>query len=880
MNSSGIKRGLAASAVAAMAVTGLPFLASSASADTGDVINVASTGPVLNGGTEGGVVVLNTKGVNPANLELANTTLNAGPNGPTQNVSIVGTPTVVNSGAAGDTTPNDGLDQITVRIAVTTPTAGGTANFAVYEDEADTAVVDDNGTPADPTDDTTTMEQNGSVDADEARAQVSMTTSGPVAAIAVTPASQTSAQNVPSNPYTVTLRDSAGRLTQLPANGYISIDGDTVNGNTAVITDGDTENGDDEYVITSTEIATGTDTFTAAGSQVRPYDLKLTYDADLNDANNALVVGSATLDVVSAATITDDEVDIVTGADSWDGFDGDTDTDGNPNNGDDPTLVRVDQGSITLNFKTDDPGSTVVVNASSNNVTFGGEDNASYTTVLNSNGVGSITITPDAGSVQEGDTISLTGSFNESIKFVRAEASAIEPGAGRYVSAIDGTVTVTATVVDQFGLPVTSGLVSAQRTSGPNKDTTAQGPKPVDANGQVSFDFTDVNAVVGQSDTVTFEYYTDQFDNTGALDATTTIRYTANGEGSDFTTRLDNVTASGAGYDPSTVRVSPLTDTVADDNPFQNQPTANESVDLDVVNAEADAPITVSVDNGALILAPNEDSLSEGSASVTDVVSSTGTLDGYRIIGTKSGLVTVTITSANRTETAQFTVAPQTDQNAARNVSATGPESADAGTIATVVAHVTDAFGNPIANVPVNMLNVQVSGPGNLQDTGAVTDANGNINLNVRVQDDAAAPITVRVQGIGAQFGAAADQEYVNSQPGTAKGLSASQNVAEVTVQVNAVEPPVEQTGIRLNLKSHNNGGKKDFLTANAKKIAAGLTVKLFKGNKQIKAKTLDEAGIARFKVKDTNGNKKTKYTVKVAATDTTKAGKATKRVR
>ncbi len=34
----------------------------------------------------------------------------------------------------------------------------------------------------------------------------------------------------------------------------------------------------------------------------------------------------------------------------------------------------------------------------------------------------------------------------------------------------------------------------------------------------------------------------------------------------------------------------------------------------------------------------------------------------YEIIGTKSGVVTVTVTSANRTESAQFTVGAETDK--------------------------------------------------------------------------------------------------------------------------------------------------------------------------------------------------------------------------
>ncbi len=63
MNSSGIKRGLAGSAVAALAVTGLPFLASSASAASDDELHFVSAGPTRDGITNavGGYVTLKAK---------------------------------------------------------------------------------------------------------------------------------------------------------------------------------------------------------------------------------------------------------------------------------------------------------------------------------------------------------------------------------------------------------------------------------------------------------------------------------------------------------------------------------------------------------------------------------------------------------------------------------------------------------------------------------------------------------------------------------------------------------------------------------------------------------------------------------------------------
>ena len=48
----------------------------------------------------------------------------------------MGTSTLVADGAAGDSNKTDGLDEITMHVTVTTATAGDTAKFAVYEDEA------------------------------------------------------------------------------------------------------------------------------------------------------------------------------------------------------------------------------------------------------------------------------------------------------------------------------------------------------------------------------------------------------------------------------------------------------------------------------------------------------------------------------------------------------------------------------------------------------------------------------------------------------------------------------------------------------------------------------------------------------------------------
>ncbi len=119
MNSSGIKRGLAAGAISALAVTGLPLLASSANAAVGDVLKVASVGPALNGGGPGAqILVQATHGsvASPANLKVIGSDLSSNPNTPSQTV-VEGTPVA----ATTDSNPNDNLDEYIVPVKVTTP---------------------------------------------------------------------------------------------------------------------------------------------------------------------------------------------------------------------------------------------------------------------------------------------------------------------------------------------------------------------------------------------------------------------------------------------------------------------------------------------------------------------------------------------------------------------------------------------------------------------------------------------------------------------------------------------------------------------------------------------------------------------------------------
>lgn len=833
MNSSGIKRGLAASAVAALAVAGLPFLASSANAATGDEVVLGSVGPTLNGGDVGGVVVLKTKNISEAEAEgdptaanttafqLTNTTLNGSPTNANQAVSLVGVP--VYTADASDTHPGDGYNEVTLHVAVTTSDPGAIANYALYLDDSNAGANDE------------------TVQASEARVQVSQQTSGALASLDVSPATQSAAQGINSGNYTVTAKDSAGRTTQLMAADTVAV---------TIAPDGTVT----QPVLDATELEDGTHTFTAQAPTTGAKTITLDPSAPASVPN-----ATATLNVTTAATLTDSEVDIVTAADDWDGYGGDAGA-GN-------TMVRVDQGTITINFKTNDPNSTVTLNLDGGagpapaGITFGGKQTATVSTVLDANGNGSITITPDAFTVQEGNTIAITGSFTETLEFARSQAAAVAPAQDVYFSALKATTVVDATVVDQFGNPIGGGIVTGYIAAGPNAAApTASDSKLVGADGKVSFSFTDTKATVGTQDTVQFLYMDDQFDVTPTPMGNATIKYTADGMGANYNTTLDTHDTGLATYKASDSPVVPLADA--------NDGGGAESIDIAITGAEASQAITLSVGDGALILKPGDTTLDKGVSSVTATTTVGGALPaGYRIIGTKAGVGTLNIVSAGRTETAQFTVLAQTDTTTARNVTVSGPAEVESGsTQVTFTAVVTDNFGNPIANFPVNNLNIQVTGPGQFQDSDAVSNANGQINLNVRLDSDAQGDVTIKVTGLGNQFGAAANQLTVGAPANGAPGLAASSNVASATSTVAAPEKVDPNCTL-----GHSQKKKTDKVMVKCDPAAAGAKVTVTGGG-QTKTGVLNANGDLTVSFKDKNGNKKgTKYKVTVNATASTK---------
>ncbi len=856
MTSSGIKRGLAVSAISALAVAGLPSLATSASAAAGDVLTVGSVGPTLDGGTIGGVVVLKTKNITNAefaNLKIFNSGLSStNANSPTQTVAKTGGYAFAADGSANDSAKGDGFDEVTIQVTVTTPAPGSTAAYAL--------VVDDNN--------------DGAVQADEARTQVSQSTSGPLTSIDVTPLNQTTPSGVKSGNYAVTLRDGAGRTTQLNGGQSVSLTPDA--GVTVTETGANTVAQDANF--TAQEARLGTDGFTAtppAAPATGVYQIKL--------AGPGGATTTATLNAVTAAAINAANLNIVTPAeaDTWRGF-------GSGANGGN-TQVRVDQNMITFNLRNLAPNSNVTLKVAGTGVTFGGNASATYTTNVDANGVASIPVSPEA--ISDGDSFSVDlNGFTQTITFNRAVATTIAGATQTTFCKVKTDCVFTAVVTDQYGLPIGGGEVSARRTGPSNNDTAAQ-RKPVGADGTVSFTFTDAAGVNGGTDSVALNYYADSFVPNAAptkVGTPSTIRYNNTGQGPDYVISLDANSAEAPTYTADTSAIVPLYDTVAGPA-VPGSP--NEGADIGIVAGEPNQQVTLAVDNGALILTPGATNLSQGVASVSTKLDNTGTLPaGYQVIGTKSGLVTLTIASGNRTETAALTVKAQTDGQSARNVTLSAPATVPSGTNQVpFTAAVTDAFGNPVQNALVN-LNAQVSGPGFVQDGEVFTDENGQVVLNVRLDDNAVGPVTVKVDGVFAQFGAQADRQTRTSTTNDGKGLPVSSSTASATTTVDegtTPPPPVPPVDIVAKTKGRNNDSKADKVTIKVAPagVANGATVKLYKvkgnktGNKKTIVGTKSLVGNkAKFTVKDKNGNDKTRYFARVSSTDTSNAGRSNNR--
>lgn len=814
MNSSGIKRGLATTAVTALAVAGLPLIASSASAAEGSTLSVLSQAPIRNGNAAGGAIIFKSDANDLATDGIYVTNASYGsPKMITDDKEIVGTAFDVDVKSFqildGDEDEDgvqkfaDGSYHYRAVVAVTLGSASK-ASFGIVSD----------------------ADGSESVSAADPKTVVEVTPTGAPASVEVTPDERTTATEVPSADYTVTVKDSAGNTTQLMGEEAFTAAAEGV---------------DIVGALNVGTMADGVATFTATSEEGGSYTIKVAGNG--TGATKTTISDTAKLTVLDRATITEDEFDIETGADTWDE---------DSEFGDD-VAVRVGESTVTLKFmsadsddedsKPDDAGKVVLVTVTGQgNVKFGGKATQTYSVVLGADGTGELKLNPTGVVANSTFTFAAPESGIEStqVQFQRATASMAKSDAKVYVTEVGGNTEVTVTVVDQFGNPVGAPAQVQLTRSDREENEGSTGRVTVDANGQATFTLDDEGTEPG-TESFVINLFEDEFDGTpnteneGEPFAGGTINYTEDGLGGEFSLT-----------DLSEESIVPLTDTVADDE--------NESVEVDIEDGTPNAPATVTVDNGALILTGDDEDLSKGSASKSITLDGDGE-GSFMVVGTTVGDVTVTVESAGRQESETFEVEQDEDTVAdtARNVELTGPEKAEAGSVVTYVATVTDAFGNAVEGFTADGLAFSVSGPGNTQTAEAETDENGEFEQTVLLTDNASSDITVTVKATGGQFGSKADEIDGDA----AKGLTASQstdsvvsdvvNIEELEQAVEDAEEALEEAQEDLAIAQGNLDvattelavaqANVDSLTAKKQALRQKLNKAKAKGNKQ-KAKT------------------------------------------
>jgi len=704
MTSSGIKRGLASTAIAALAVTGLPFLASSASAAANDTMSVLSQGPIRNTNAAGGTIVLKSTSddlvastgatnnllvtaadyTNPTRFDIAvapgNSASTPEQSSAAFDVNVISVTPVdgATGGTAFDPFP-DGSFHYNVVTAVTLGTATK-ATFGLVEDVAKDGVV----SASDPK---TTVE----VTPTGAPTQVDISTTAPGGAVGV------------PVPFSVQAKDTAGNLTQLIGGETFNLSGTdlafanaTAPGTPITSLGASALGADGKATLLVTPSASGTKTATIAGSGTG------------TPAIAASVTDSQSFSVLAQADIATGEFKFDTGADTW--------VDGTTAFGT-GFSVRVDQTSATISFASKDGGdsdsipddaNTVVLLSLDNDgtatgVRFNGKDPSAEATgavlvpvVLDAEGKGTTTIALSNVVENSTWTFAATGSNIASTQVTMARPVAgvgtVKPDSTTYVTKIGSPTSVVVTGKDQFGNPITGTTQVAVSRTGRTGNVGDTARVTVNSSGQATFSLPDAGTGAG-TETLGFKVYDDQFD-TSALTATatSTINYTADGLGAAIT------------LSPATSAIAPVYDATV---PATGS--AGDSQEFTIGGGTDGVATTVTVDNGASILNTGETTLDKGASS--DTVTLTSGVDTFRVVGTKAGTVNVTVTGGGRTATSTMTVTAATGTANARNVSITGPDHANAGTVAPFVVKVTDAFGNPIAGVGLGNLAITTAAP-------------------------------------------------------------------------------------------------------------------------------------------------------------------------
>jgi len=298
-----------------------------------------------------------------------------------------------------------------------------------------------------------------------------------------------------------------------------------------------------------------------------------------------------------------------------------------------------------------------------------------------------------------------------------------------------------------------------------------------------------------------------------------------------------------------------------------------------------DVPVTIAVDHGFV---------TDGKPAATPVVGATAGY--YKNLGTSAttstgdagtsannlgatierdpgfdddGLVseTVTVTAGGMTKTVPLVFASDNPLNpGAVNVVPVGGDPVSTAAIGDEVKYnvfVHDQFGNLVGGAGFNTID---NGPADFTSDGLSDFTFDSASIVATSTDETVQTLTARWQ--------------TNTFVYTTTTGDGSPTFGGVTTVVGSSDPltwtaapPKLNPELKLSNKSANG---KDKVKADAINEAEGATATLWVNGKKKATGTLNSSGNFVFKVKDTNGKNKTKYTVKITETDLTKKAQAT----
>jgi hypothetical protein len=399
------------------------------------------------------------------------------------------------------------------------------------------------------------------------------------------------------------------------------------------------------------------------------------------------------------------------------------------------------------------------------------KDGADGSSVVRTNSSGKATITVTCASPADGTSASVAwvagsnAGTTQVINWVKSKPAtvSVDP-AGPMTVALKAVTKATFTVRDAFGAAVAGTVVNLTVTGSNN---TVASPLLIpsattDANGQVSYTLTDALAVAAGTDAIKATTVD------GAKTATLTLTYAATApvpatmkvyyDASETTwttlvpaTTIYETASTATGYTLNQGKLISKTLVPSSVSASDDVIGFNAYIATATPAAASGVAVTVSVSDGGWILS----SAGLPVTSRTFYTSSTGYTGLINVTATTPGTKTLTFTSGTVTSTAAIAFTNGTDGSKGRYVTVTAAAknataTANGNTYPSFTAKVTDALGNAVSGV---QLNIVATGVGRLTTGGKTaqwtTDATGEYTFELSSTEAGAATVSVSATTVG-----------------------------------------------------------------------------------------------------------------------------------